>query len=311
MNWNDASAGADIRVICGPTAAGKSALALALAERHAASIIVADSRQVYRGFDIGTAKPDAHERELVPHTGIDLCDPTARFSAARWSAVAREGIAAARETGRVPVIVGGTGFYLRALFSPLFEEPGLDPGARAELERTLAGRTTDDLRRTVAELDPPRAHLGRTQLLRAIEVASLTGRSITDWHRATARAPDLQPRYLVVDPGATLHARIERRLDGMLGGGWPEEVRALSVAVPIDAPAWKSCGYRIVQAMVAGRIAPGDARSEVLVQTRQYAKRQRTWFRHQLPADRTTRLDPDDPSAVDRVDAWWHGASDA
>ncbi|HET6679861.1 MAG TPA: tRNA (adenosine(37)-N6)-dimethylallyltransferase MiaA [Gemmatimonadaceae bacterium] len=311
MNWNDGSAGADIRVICGPTAAGKSALALALAARHDASIIVADSRQVYRGFDIGTAKPDVTERALVPHAGIDLCDPTARFSAARWAEVARDGIAAALEAGRVPIVVGGTGFYLRALFSPLFEEPALDPGARAELEVTLAGRTTDDLRRTVAELDPPRAHLGRTQLLRAIEVASLTGRSITDWHKATARAPDLQPRYLVVDPAGALHARIERRLDAMLDGGWPAEVRALSADVPVDAPAWKSCGYAAVREMVAGRIAPAEARATVLVQTRQYAKRQRTWFRHQLPADRAVRLDPDDPSAVDRVDAWWHGAFDA
>lgn len=311
MSWNGDSAGADIRVICGATAAGKSALALSLAVRHEASIIVADSRQVYRGFDIGTAKPTAAEQARVPHHGIDLCDPAMRFSAARWAQMARESIDASRAEGRVPLVVGGTGFYLRALFAPLFEEPELDPAARAELESALALRSTDDLRRTVAVLDPARAHLGRTQLLRAIEVASLTGRSLSDWHRLTARAPDLLPRYLVVDPGAALQARIDHRLDAMLAGGWPDEVRALSTVVPDGAPAWRACGYAAVRAMVEGRVAPRDARATVLVQTRQYAKRQRTWFRHQLPADRATRIDPDDPSVSGRVDAWWHGASDA
>src|SRR5438132_7836389 len=119
-----------IHVICGPTAAGKSAIAMWLAERHRGAIISADSRQLYRGFDIGTAKPTADERARVPHYGIDVVDPVERYSAAAWASGANEWIGAARAGGRVPVVVGGTGLYLRALFEGLFEEPALDAARR-------------------------------------------------------------------------------------------------------------------------------------------------------------------------------------
>src|SRR5688500_6554793 len=159
-------AGDSVRVIGGPTAAGKSAIALALAARHGAVIIGADSRQIYRGFDIGTAKPTAAERAAVEHRGIDIAAPTERYAASRWSEEATRAIEDARTRGLQPLVVGGSGFYLRALFTPLFEEPALDPRRRSGLQRFLEDHSLDELRRWCRALDPDLAHLGRTQLLR-------------------------------------------------------------------------------------------------------------------------------------------------
>ena len=164
-----------LSVICGPTAAGKSALALELAERHGLAIVSADSRQVYRGFDIGTAKPTAAERARVPHAGVDVDDPRERYSAARWGDDARDRLAAAAAAGREAPVVGGTGFYLRALTAPLFDEPALDGERRARLQAALAALDAGELQRWCRELDPARAALGRAQQLRAVEVALLTG----------------------------------------------------------------------------------------------------------------------------------------
>jgi tRNA dimethylallyltransferase len=138
---------ARVDVVCGPTAAGKSALALRLAERHGLAIVSADSRQVYRGFDVGTAKPSADERSRVPHFGIDVADPHERYSAARWAESFDAWVAEARAVGRAPLAVGGTGLYLRALAAPLFEEPPLDPTRRAGLEPVLGDLSGDRLRR--------------------------------------------------------------------------------------------------------------------------------------------------------------------
>ena len=297
-----------VRVICGPTAAGKSAVAMALAERYGALIISADSRQIYRGFDIGTAKPSCEEQSRVPHRGIDIVDPVERFSAAAWAERAHEWIAEARALGLVPLIVGGTGFYLRALFAPLFESPPLEPVRRRALEGALAGFSTDELRRWCEQIDPERAHLGRTQLLRSVEIALLTGERLSHLHRVRSRPPAFRGRYLVVDPGPRLAARIARRIDGMLDAGWVEEVRGLTRTVPENAPAWNASGYEVVRALAAGRLGESEARERILVDTRQYAKRQRTWFRHQLAGADATRVDPDDPSAADAVRRWWEGA---
>ena len=299
-----ASDDADVRVICGPTAAGKSAVAMWLAEREPTTIISADSRQVYRGFDIGTAKPTAEERERVPHLGIDIAQPTERSSAAAWAEHASRWIEESRREGREPLIVGGTGLYLRALFEGLFEEPPLDAGSRRELERTLAALDIRELRRWTAALDPERSHLGRTQLLRAIEVALLTGRRMSELHRERARPPRWRARYLLVDPGPSLADRIAARLDGMLDNGWPREVERLMKTVPATAPAWNATGYDVLRRMELGELSPGAAREAVLIQTRQYAKRQRTWFRHQLPADAVTRLDPTVPTWQSEAEAW-------
>jgi tRNA dimethylallyltransferase len=286
-----ASDGGDVLVVCGPTAAGKSAIAMWLAERTPSTIISADSRQVYRGFDVGTAKPTAGERARVPHEGIDVVPPTERYSAAAWAAAADRWIATARGAGRVPLVVGGTGLYVRALFEGLFEEPALDPASRRALESELARLSVGELRRWTKSLDPSRAHLGRTQLLRSIEIALLTGRRLSELHRSRARGVRWRPRYLVVDPGPSLAHRIAARTDAMLANGWIDEVQRLMQTVPADAPAWNSTGYDVVRRLAAGEITRNAARDAILIRTRQYAKRQRTWFRHQLPTDRITRVD--------------------
>lgn len=312
MSSSAASDAADARVvvraICGPTAAGKSAIAMRLAERHGLAIVAADSRQVYRGFDIGTAKPTHAERDAVPHYGIDVAEPTERYSAARWVESFDPWCDDVRANGREAVVVGGTGLYLRALHAPLFEEPPLDADARADLARELDTLDTEALRERVRSLDPARAHLGRTQLLRSIEVAVLTGEPISTWHARAARTARHRVRYLVVDPGRdVLRDRIARRTDEMLAGGWIDEVRALMGQLPDDAPAWKGTGYETLRQHVRGEMSLADARDRVVVDTRQYAKRQRTWFRHQLADADVVRLDPDAPNADAVAAAWWLG----
>jgi tRNA dimethylallyltransferase len=294
-----------LRVIVGPTAAGKSAIALALARQSDVTIISADSRQLYRGFDVGTAKPSADERAIVPHQGVDIADPTERFNAARWAAMAERWIDAALAADRVPLVVGGTGFYIRALFQPLFEEPALDAGAREEAAGDLRGLETRDLRSMVLTIDPERAHLGRTQLLRALEVFRLTGTPMSEWHRRSARPPRFAGRYLQVDAMRTLSDRIERRVQDMLAQGWEQEVRQLASVVPGSAPAWNATGYESMRRVVAGELRLDDASARIVTATRQYAKRQRTWCRNQLPGERVTVLDSDEDEVMARALRWW------
>ncbi len=296
--------------VVGPTAAGKSALALALAERVGASVLSADSRQLYRGFDVGTAKPTVDERRRVPHYGIDVADPVERWSAARWADACAAWVAACDREDRAPLLVGGTGLYLRALAAPLFDEPALDPARRAALAGVLGAMDTGELRRWARALDPARAHLQRTQLLRAIEVALLTGERISTLHARRARPARFAVRYLVVDPGPALGGRIAARVDLMLAGGWLDEVRALAGRVPTEAPAWNATGYGVWRAHLDGRVPFAAARERVVVDTRQYAKRQRTWFRHQLAGAAVYRIDPDAPGALDRALAWYHSGAD-
>jgi tRNA dimethylallyltransferase len=291
--------------VCGPTAAGKTRLALWLATHADVTVVSADSRQLYRRFDVGTAKPTPAERQAVPHCGIDVLDPTERASAAWWADRADAWIQDSLAQSRVPLVVGGTGLYLRALFGDLFDEPPLDEARRADLQRELSSYPVDTLRRWVRELDPPRASLGRTQLLRALEIALLTGRQVSELHRERHRPARWTARYLVVDPGPALAARIERRVHDMIADGWREEVRTLVDEVPADAPAWNATGYRTIRLLEAGALAEADALERVVVDTRQYAKRQRTWFRHQLAGDDVTRLDPRDADWESRALSWW------
>jgi tRNA dimethylallyltransferase len=297
-----------IRVICGPTAAGKSAIAATLALEYGAMIISADSRQIYRGFDIGTAKPSWNERKAIRHEGIDVAEAHDRYSASRWASMA---IAAIRSDNgnRAPLVVGGTGFYIRALFDPLFEAPDIDDARRKQLEWFLNPMPLTELRRWCAAIDPSRAHLGRHQLIRAIEMALLTGHRITELHASRGRTATVRPAYLLVDPENSLARRIEHRVDAMIEAGWLEEVRALEAGVPGDAPAWKSSGYRAMRSVVRGELDLSAARERIIIETRQYAKRQRTWFRHQLGDAPVTRLDPDDPDAEAIAQRWWKETS--
>ena len=291
-------------VICGPTASGKSALALRLAESVGASIISADSRQVYRGFDIGTAKPTAREQALVPHHGIDVAEPDERYTAADWGQSVPSWVNEIRGAGRIPLVVGGTGFYLRAAFDPLFDEPEMDGPRRSALRNALATLSGEDVRRWCEALDPARAGLGRAQRERAIEVALLTGHRISDLHRDRPRTPLLTARYLVLDPGPSLAAAIETRVDAMIASGWLDEVRLLAGRIDPEARAWTATGYDTMRRVVTGELSVEKGRELVVIATRQYAKRQRTWFRNQLEGESVLRLDPSADDAFDVASRW-------
>ena len=305
-------AGDKLRVICGPTAAGKSSIALELAAEGNAAIVSADSRQIYCYFNVGTAKPTREECVQATHYGVDVVEPEQRYSAARWAVEAEEWIESAAEIDKTPIIVGGTGLYIKALVEPLFDAPEIDPVQRAQLENELESKSLQVLRDWCGSLDPSRAHLGRSQLVRAIETAILTGSRISDLHAAHKAASSLetasQPTYLVVDPGPSLTSRIENRVAAMLDAGWAEEVRDLIDKVPADAPAWKASGYQVMRDHVEGRCDLSTARQRVIIETRQYAKRQRTWFRHQLPQSAVTHVNPEDSRSRAIVREWWERA---
>ena len=293
-----------LTIITGPTGAGKSALALALAEAHGALLVSADSRQIYRGFDVGTAKPTAAERARVPHAGVDVADPTERWSAGRWAREATGWIAAAEAAGRPVIVCGGTGLWLRALVTPLAPVPDLPVGRRAALAAVLAVMPTAELRRWVVALDPARAALGRAQLLRATEIALLTGTRHGD-ALAAAAPPPRAARWLVVDPGPVLEERLATRLRQMVADGWEEEVRACLETVPAEAPAWNACGYREVREEVAAGRPIAGVLDRVRIATRQYAKRQRTWLRHQLDGASVTRVETVGVAARDTAFRWY------
>jgi tRNA dimethylallyltransferase len=191
------------------------------AELENIAIISADSRQIYRGFDIGTAKPSTDDLARVVHFGVDIVDPTEHYSAYQWARDAARWIGEAESLGRRPVVVGGTGFYIKSLFNPPYDEP---------------------------------------------PVADLA----------------LVPEYEVVDPGPELRNYIETRIDQMLRHGWLDEIAGLMESVPRDAIAWKAAGYRVMRGHIEGEYSLEQARERAIIETRQYAKRQRTWFRHQL-----------------------------
>ena len=302
-----------LRIICGPTAAGKSTVALELAGTYNAAIVSADSRQIYRGFDIGTAKPTREDRARVTHYGIDVAEPAERYSAAKWASGAAEWIEKARSAGKHPVIVGGTGLYIKAFVEPLFPAPAVDSELRAKLARELESKPVSELRRWCSELDSRRAHLGRTQLLRAIETAILSGSRMSDLHAAHkssggAAQERIDATYLVVDPGPSLAMRISSRVDRMISEGWAEEVAELSRTILPGAPAWKASGYSVMRSHVSGALSLSSARERVIIETRQYAKRQRTWLKHQLPGAAVTYVNPDDAHGLAAARAWWESA---
>jgi tRNA dimethylallyltransferase len=284
-----------------------------MCEQFGGAIVSADSRQIYCDFDIGTAKPVAEDCARVPHYGIDVVEAGERYSAARWAADADEWIECACEIERMPIIVGGTGLYIRALVDPLFVAPQVDSARRARLETELENMSVAALRRWCEELDPARSHLGRTQLIRAIETALLTGERISDLHAKdregrVSHLADKGAVYLVVDPGDSLHSRIATRVDAMLSSGWVDEVRELMRKIPDDAPAWKASGYGVIRDHIRGDVDLSSARERIIIETRQYAKRQRTWFRHQLPPAAVTAVNPEDSHSATIAREWWESA---
>lgn len=286
-----------VPILVGPTAVGKTAVAAELAARWPLVVISADSRQVYRGLDIGTAKPPAELRARVPHLGLDLVDPGERYSAGRFARDAAAWLVGL-EPGRQPLVVGGTGFYVRALVDGLFREPPMDPERRRRLRGALAA--VPGLAAWAVRLDPGYTGGGRQRAARAVEVALLSGRPLS-WWQAHARASGVLVPWTVrlTVPRNVLRRRIAERTRAMLAAGLMDEVRAaLARGVAQDAPGLDAVGYRQVVQVLRGRLAPGDLEAAIVTATGQYAKRQETWFRHQLAGDVVTLDATREPAAV-------------
>jgi tRNA dimethylallyltransferase len=283
-------AGDKVPVLVGPTAVGKTAVALALTAYWPLEVISADSRQVYRRLDIGTAKPTRKERARAVHHGIDLVDPGVRYSAGRFARDAVGWLYNIRSRSKLPLIVGGTGLYVRALAEGLFAEPTLDLARRRSLDAWTARLEPIELLRWAARLDPGFRGGGRQRAARAVEVALLTGRPLSYWQQAARAQGSLDPWYIVLTvPRPVLHQRIARRAEEMVQRGVIEEVAAvLAEGHPPNAPGLDGIGIRESVEYLQGLRSRDTLAEAITIGTRQYAKRQQTWFRHQLSGDVTT-----------------------
>jgi tRNA dimethylallyltransferase len=274
-----------VAVLLGPTAVGKTAVALALAEALGAEIVGADSLQVYRELDLGTAKPTQAERARVPHHLIDVADPPEPYDAARYSLEGRQVLAGLHRRGVPPLVVGGTGLYLKALLSGLFIEGSPAGAVRARLRRELTELGLPSLHRRLLDLDPvvgARLHPNDTyRILRALEVVAATGRPVSEL-RAAHRFRDRPYRVLKLGltlPREELQTRIEARLAVMLEMGWLKEVEGLLRRYPPSLKPLKAIGYRHLVNFLEGRWGWEEALELLRRDTRRYAKRQLTWFR--------------------------------
>jgi tRNA dimethylallyltransferase len=277
-------AGARVPVLVGPTAVGKTAVTMALAAHWPLEIISADSRQVYRRLDIGTAKPSRKDRARVPHHGLDLIDPGARYSAGHFARDAVCWLDEIRGRGNLPVVVGGTGLYVRALAEGLFAEPSLDTPKRRSLDAWTARLEPIELLRWAARLDPGFRGGGRQRAARAIEVALLSGHPLSYWQLAARAQGSLDPWYIVLTvPRPVLHQRIVRRAEEMVRRGLIEEVAAvLAEGHGPKTPGLDGIGIREAVEYLHGKRPRESVAEAIAVGTRQYAKRQQTWFRNQL-----------------------------
>jgi tRNA dimethylallyltransferase len=278
--------GKPLLIVAGPTGSGKSALALALALRLGGEIVNADSVQLYRGFDIGSAKTPAAARAGVPHHLLDVLPPDAVYTAGDWAQAASATIDGIWARGALPVLAGGTGFYVRTLLEGISESPARDERLRATLaarEAARPGLSVRALRRfdpaTARRIHPNDSH----KLLRALEICFLAGVPASQHFAAVPvrRLEDASPVRIVLDPPrAALHERIEQRTRRMFADGLLEETRALLAGgVPSSAKPFQSIGYKECLDVIAGRITVIQAIDLVTIATRQYAKRQLTWFR--------------------------------
>jgi tRNA dimethylallyltransferase len=276
-------------ILTGPTASGKSALALELAERHGGEIIAADSMTLYRSMNIGTAKPSAEERARVPHHLIDVLDPTESANVAWWLARAAEAVGEIEARGKTPLIVGGTPFYLKALLCGIFDAPPVDPAVRERLEQEADDGRSEELHARLRQVDPPsaaRLHVNDVRrVVRALEVWESTGKPISEWQKQSWWDGE-EPRFaagqcVAIDlPRPELFARIETRVEQMFAAGWVEEVEHLRKAYPeMSREASRALGYSQIAEMLDGRRSRSETIEEIQLRTRQFAKRQLTWFR--------------------------------
>lgn len=285
--------------ICGATATGKSGLGLALAQRLNSVILSADSRQVYREFDIGTAKPSALERQQVPHYLIDICEPTQTMTLADYQQSAQELITKFQARGTIPLLVGGTGLYIRAIVQGM-KIPRVAPHPELRSQLALLGQT--QLYQYLQKVDPAAAHKihsnDEVRTLRALEVFYVTGRPISE------QQGENPPNYPILQIGLEcsnsdiLTHRIEKRTEQMIAAGWEAEVKALCQKYGTDLSLLDTLGYREIKQYLAGEISLTQAKELTVLHTRQFAKRQRTWFR----ADPQIEwFDADHPDLLEQV----------
>jgi tRNA dimethylallyltransferase len=297
----------DAILLLGPTACGKSAFAMRLAAERRIEIVSIDSAQVYRGMDIGTAKPSAAERAAVPHHLIDIRDPSEPYSAADFVADAPGVIAAIRARGALPLVVGGTMLYAKALRDGLSDLPAADPDVRARLEADAAAAGWPALHARLAAVDPVTAERLKPndsqRIQRALEVYEVTGVPMARLH-AVQQRPLLRLATIALLPAdrAELHRRIEQRFDAMLAQGFLDEARALRARGDLDPelPSMRSVGYRQAWSHLEGRTDFAAFRAAGIAATRQLAKRQITWLRSMRDA---TLIDPFATDAYERVRA--------
>jgi tRNA dimethylallyltransferase len=268
-------------LIVGPTGVGKTAVAVCLADRVPMEVVSADSRQVYRGMDAATGKPTPEERKAVPHHLLDLIEPGERYHAARFRLDAAAAIEKIRAAGRLPVIVGGTGLYVRALLRGLDPAPPADPALRARLEETVREKGPAALHRELAALDPglaARLHPNdKVRVIRAIEKHGLSSATGGSWTRAVPPWKALM--FGLTRERGALNRGLAERAREMLAGGMMQEVRRLIGARHDEsAPGMAGIGYRQIAAVLGGRLAEAEAQRIMIRDTQRYAKRQMTWF---------------------------------
>ena len=285
--------------ICGPTATGKSGLALTLAQRLSSVILSADSRQIYQDFDIGTAKPTVAEQQQAPHFLIDICSPTQTFTVAEYQQQAQAQIAKFHQSGQVPLLVGGSGLYIRSVIQGLrIPQVAPQPGLRSQLQSL----GQQQLYAFLQQVDPPsaqRIHANdQIRTLRALEVFYVTG------HPLSAQQGEYPPNYPILQIGLdcadldTLAQRIEHRTQQMIAAGLVIEVTALCQKYGSTLPLLDTLGYREIKQYLAGELSLAQAQALTVLHTRQFAKRQRTWFRAYPQIE---WFDADHPNLLEQV----------
>jgi tRNA dimethylallyltransferase len=273
--------------LAGPTAVGKSELGVELAQCIGAEVVSLDSMSIYRGMDVGTAKPSDELRRIVPHHLIDIVEPHEEFSVAQYvdaaAAVAQQIVS----RGRVPLFVGGTGLYLRSLLRGVFEGPSANPELRQELEADAARLSPGELHARLQTVDPvsaARIHANDVRrIIRALEVYAATGLALSEFQRQTPLPPDERPSnvFWLAPPRAWLHERINRRVEKMFADGLLDEVRRLlATSHPLSRTAGQALGYQETIDHLDGRFTLEETITRIQTRTRQFAKRQHTWFRH-------------------------------
>lgn len=302
-----------VLALAAPTAAGKTAAVLRLATTpggRGLEVVSADALQVFRGFDVGTAKPSAEERARLPHHLVDAVPPDGAIDAVAWARAAEAAIEDALARGARPLVVAGTGFYLDALDRGLPTTPPADLAVRATLEAERAERGLAPLLAELAARAPQDAAASQgnpRRVLRALEVLRTTGRPPSAFPRT---APRFTVGAFVALPSAeALDARVAARVDAMLAAGWLDEVARLAASVPPAAPAWQAIGYADLARVVRGESTLDEARAAIVLATRRYAKRQRTWFgRRPVTARRVHGVLED---VFDAFAGWWGEAAGA